>query len=126
MRGMGIKEKDEEKSGKGKKDGRIREAWTREIIRRDKPLPPGWEWILTKEPWTNRWERIKVPRVEADYQRRSAIPICPSYWREVEAKVKRGEGESRGGKTEEECIESSRDEDRGEEKEWSVLDTPVG
>ena len=98
--------------GNKKGNGREREAGQGEVIRREEPLPLGWEWIWTKDLWTDRWERIKVPREEANYWSRSAIPIHPSYWEKTEAREWR-----RNIREEMEKVE----EQRSKRNEWSVL-----
>ena len=49
-------------------------------------IPGGWELIWVEDPWTGKWEKIKVPREEADYHRRRGLPQHPSYWGESEAR----------------------------------------
>ena len=39
-----------------------------------------------EDPWTGAWERLRVPKEEADYRKRRGIPPQPSYWGEVEAR----------------------------------------
>ena len=78
LRGMEIKGLFKE-AGKQKKR-------REEIEARIGQLPPGWEWIWLQDPWTQKWERLRVLQEEADYRQRSVIPPQPSYWGEVEAR----------------------------------------
>ena len=39
-----------------------------------------------EDPWTGLWERLGVPKEEADYRRRREIPPRPSYWGEAEVR----------------------------------------
>ena len=56
-----------------------REVGTAEIRRKEGQLPTGWEWVLMEDSWTGTWERLRVPKEEANYRRRREIPPRPSY-----------------------------------------------
>lgn len=53
-------------------------------IRKEKPLPSGWEYIWPQDHWTHPPEHLMVPREEAERQR-EVKPVKSSYWREKEA-----------------------------------------
>ena len=54
-------------------------------VKNKEDLPPGWDWIWLEKP-LHRWERLKVPREEMDYQRKVVIRPKPLYWREAESR----------------------------------------
>ena len=56
------------------------------INREEDNILGAWELIGVEDPWTGKWERVKVPREEADYRQRRGLPQRPSYWGESEAK----------------------------------------
>ena len=62
------------------------EAGTVDIKRGEKQLVPGWEWVWMEDPWTRAWERLRVPKEEADLGKEERSPPRPSYWGEAEAK----------------------------------------
>ena len=64
----------------------VTEAGMGDIKRERDSIPRGWELIWVEDPWTGRWEKVKVPREEADYRRRKGLPQRPSYWGESEAR----------------------------------------
>ena len=57
-----------------------------EVKGKEGQLPPGREWVWMDDPWTESWERLRVPKEEADYRRRREIPPRPSYWGEAKAR----------------------------------------
>ena len=64
-----------------------------------------------QDPWTGAWERLRVPKEEADYRQRREIPPRPSYWGEAEAREWR-----RKLREEKERVER----EMGERIEWRV------
>ena len=80
-----------EVQGEREKKERVEsEAGAGEVERREQQLPPGWEWVWMQDPCTGLWERLRVPKQEADYRRREEIPPKHSYWG---GKQKRESGE---------------------------------
>ena len=59
------------------------EAGTWEVERRNGQLPSGWVWVWTEDPWTGFWERLRVPKEEADHRKRAEISPRTSYWGEA-------------------------------------------
>ena len=55
-------------------------------LRRD-DIPGGWEMVWIEDPWTKRWEQVRVPREEAERRRKRGLMQKPSYWGETEAKL---------------------------------------
>lgn len=51
-----------------------------------KVLAPGWEWFWMENPWKNKWERLLLPKKEAQTQRSERPPEKASYWGEKEAR----------------------------------------
>ena len=39
-----------------------------------------------EDPWTHKWEQVRVPREEAEKRRQLGLKPRPSYWGETEAK----------------------------------------
>ena len=70
--------------GKGERGRSIVEAGMRDI-KGEVDLIRGWGMIWVEDPWTGKWQKVRVPREEADYRRRG-LPQCPSYWGELEAR----------------------------------------
>ena len=70
-------------AGKGKEEieaaaGDIRGKW--------EEIPGSSEWIWVEDPWTGKWEQVKVPHEEAERRRRQGLKPRPSYWGETESK----------------------------------------
>ena len=70
----------DELAGKEEKGRSTMEAGMGDIKGHVDPIPGGWEMICVEDPWTGKWETVRVPREEADYWRRRGLPQCPSYW----------------------------------------------
>ena len=70
-------------AGKGKEEI---EAAARDIKEKCEEIPGGWEWIWLQDPWTGRWEQMRVPHDEAERWRKQGLKPRPSYWGETEAK----------------------------------------
>ena len=47
-------------------------------------IPGGWEWIWLQDPWTGKWEQVRVSKAEAESWRKKGLPQRPSYWGETE------------------------------------------
>ena len=62
------------------------EAGLGDIREKKEEIPGGWEWIWVEDPWTGKWEQVRVPHEEAERQRRQGLKPRPSYWGETEAK----------------------------------------
>ena len=89
-------------------------------------MPPGGEWIWLEDPWPGAWEKLRVPKEEADYRRRREIPPKPSYWREAEAREWRRRLRKEKEKVEREVgMESERNAEEGLlEGLWKTSHTP--
>ena len=85
LRGLTVDVQTEDLLGIGRTKWVEIEAGTAEIKRGESPLPPSWEWVWLQDPRTGEWERLWVPKEEANYRRRREIPPQPSYWGEAKA-----------------------------------------
>ena len=56
-----------ELAGREEKGRSMAEAGMGTIKREHDNIPGGWELIWVEDPLTGKWERVKVPREEADY-----------------------------------------------------------
>ena len=69
------------------------EVGTADIKRRKDQLSPGWEWVWMEDPWTGTWERLRVPKEEADYRKERnpsrTLLLGRSRSQRVEEKAKR-------------------------------------
>ena len=59
-----------EKAGTRVDERLLAEAGHGELGEEKDKIPGGWELIWVKDPWTERCEKVRVPREEADYRRR--------------------------------------------------------
>ena len=62
------------------------EAGVGDIRERTRDIPGGWEWVWMEDPWTHKWEQVRVPHEEAEKRRQLGLKPRPSYWGETEAK----------------------------------------
>ena len=86
LRGIEVQEEQSEKAGNtGRMEEKI-EVGEGEVIKREETFPQGWEWIWRRDPWTERWARLRVPRRKADRRKIAAVPNQPSYWGEAEVR----------------------------------------
>ena len=86
LRGLTVATQTEgELVGKEERRRSVIEVGKGEIKRERDSIPRGWELIWVEDPWTGKWEKIKVPHEEADYRRRKGLPQRPSYRGESEA-----------------------------------------
>lgn len=37
-------------------------------------LPPGWKWIWTENPWTEKLEKLMIPHEEVERRKRKGKP----------------------------------------------------
>ena len=68
------------------KRGEEIEAGMGDIRGKPKDIPGGWEWVWMEDPWTHKWEQVRVPHEEAERRRQLGLKPRPSYWGETEAK----------------------------------------
>ena len=71
--------RDEAQEGESKRAGEV------EAKKGDRVLTDGWEWVWLENPWTHKWERLIVPREEAERCQNSQPPQKLSYWAERES-----------------------------------------
>uniref|UniRef100_A0ABM5GNU4 CCHC-type domain-containing protein n=1 Tax=Pogona vitticeps TaxID=103695 RepID=A0ABM5GNU4_9SAUR len=51
------------------KRGEEIEAGMGDIRGRPRDIPGGWEWVWMEDPWTHKWEQVRVPHEEAERRR---------------------------------------------------------
>nr|XP_020637074.1 uncharacterized protein LOC110072789 [Pogona vitticeps] len=62
------------------------EAGVGDIREKPSDIPGDWEWVWMEDPWTHKWEQVRVPHEEAERRRQLGLKPRPSYWGETEAK----------------------------------------
>ena len=63
------------------------EAAVGDIREKREEIPGGWEWIWMEDPWTHKWEQVRVPHEEAEKRRQLGLKPRPSYWGETDQRV---------------------------------------
>ena len=71
-------------AGKGWKDPE--EGAVGEVSRRRDVEEEGWEWVSIQDPWTGKWEQVRLTKREAEEKRRREMTVWPSYWGERETR----------------------------------------
>ena len=67
-----------------------------------------------KDPWTGKWERLRIPKEQAGCQRRRELTPKPSYWGEKETREWRRK-----------LREEKGERERRERLEWRVREYQI-